>query len=99
MEELSALFENLTVDKTWLMNLDQDIETLARVYANEAYEFIHYKSLKGSSKQILIDYLLCDNHARNLLIDKIRQLFPSLPINIVDIDSIMDTYINCIELC
>jgi hypothetical protein len=46
----------------------------------------------------MINYLQKDNNARTLLSNQIIELYPNSTLNFVDIDSIMDYYIDSLEL-
>ena len=101
MESLIKMFEICKIDScTWQDKLSKDIKILASKYHNlyETLCFDPYENMDTHSKKILINYLQKDNNARILLSNQIIELYPNSTLNFVDIDSIMDYYIDSLEL-
>jgi hypothetical protein len=74
---------------------------LAHKYHNESFEFIYfvpYASMNVQEKNAINNYLQTNNHARELLVNQIKNIYPNDLINLYDVDSIMDYYIHSIFL-
>ena len=101
MEQLLEHFKTLNVGSSWKNKLDDDLCTLSRHYAMNMYEniaFIPYEHFDDTCKNQLIDYLSRHNHARELLSQKIAEMYPDMIIHEYDVDSIMDYYICSLQL-
>lgn len=101
MEQLSSHMENLCINSLWKSKLDDDLHKLSKYYAQELYEnvcFVPYESFDQNIIKHIVKYLETDNHARTLLSEKIKELYPDIFINNYDVDSIMDYYINALQL-
>jgi hypothetical protein len=101
MESLIQMFETCKIDSCiWQDILSKDIKILASKYHNlyDMLCFVPYENMDNHSKKIMINYLQKDNNARTLLSNQIIELYPNSTLNFVDIDSIMDYYIDSLEL-
>ena len=101
MEELLAHFNSLQVVPSWKEHLNNDLCTLSHHYAQNFFEsiaFVPYEDFTPKNKALLIEYLTHNNHARDLLAEKIKKMYPDLHVNNYDVDSIMDYYICSLQL-
>ena len=96
MDELINKFSKMRVEN-WKEKFEYDLHMLAYKYINyETDTFIHH--YPSEHIPLLIDHLSINNNARIILTNKIKELFPNIIINVADIDSIMDYYINSLKL-
>lgn len=101
MDDVLSKMSTLQITHNWKSKINEDIKLLASYYANELYEnicFIPFETFDNESKLLLIDFLVHNNHARTLLSEQIKTIYPNLQINTSDVDSIMDYYLNSLLL-
>lgn len=92
------IYEDCT--NTWESKLDDDFNKLAEYYITEDFEKIcNFNCLFYNSKlkNKIIKFLKNQNNARKILLKKINEMIVK-DINILDLDSVIDYYIDSLKI-